>query len=179
MALTKNKKKIIIDKITAIVKESPSLVLINITGIKNNDLVKLKSFMHQANTNIKVIKKTLLNIALKNSGFDNIPLENFKFGCALIPCKNDPIKVIKVLASFTRDVLKKNLQDILAGGFIDKYYVDKTTLAQYAYLPSIEELYVKLVSSLTYPIRTLAMNLKFLSGLKLTYLLKILAQTKT
>lgn len=178
MPLTKIQKKEILDKITSLIKESQSLALINIDGIKNNDLIKLKTALRQSATNIKVVKKTLMAIAFKNAGFDSPPLESFKFSCALVPSKNDPSIIMKILNVFAKNVLKKNLIDIIAGGFVDKHYLDGKAFAQYAYLPSIDELYAKLAFSLTYPVRKLVMDLKFLSGLKLISALKILSQTK-
>ncbi len=179
MALNKTQKKEIIDKLTAILKESHSLALVNINGIKNNDLMKLKASLCKLETNIKVVKKTLMNIALKNAGYDHIPLEDFKFNCAIIPSAEDPINIMKTLNSFATTTLKKKLIEITAGGFVKKNYLDQTTFLQFAYLPSAEELYAKLAFSLTCPAIKLIMDLKFLSGLKLVNALKTLTIQKT
>lgn len=179
MALTKTQKKEIIDNLAPILKESQSVALLNITGIKNNDFIKLKFLLKQASSNIKVVKKTLMNIAFQNAGFEKAPLEEFKVSCALIPSKKDPIDIMKILDSFAKNVLKKNLTDLVLGGFVDKHYVDKSNFCQYAYLPSAEELYAKLAVSITYPLRKLALDFRLLSGLKLVQDLKILTQTKS
>lgn len=179
MALTKLQKQKIIDNLRDTIKKSKSLVLINIMNLKTNDFGQLKSELKLNQMNTRVVKKTLLGLALKKQGYENFDLNNFKYGVAAIFSKDEPIKMIKILDGFVKKVLKKTLKDILALAFIDKELEEPSKVIQFAMIPERPELYAKLRYALNYSMQKLDFDLKTLGGLKLINTLKALARSKS
>ena len=79
MAKSKEEKKKILEDLKEGIKKQKIMILVNFTGLKVKDFFELRKRLKSANSQIKVIKKTLLNLVLKefNSDFSQ-KLAQFK-----------------------------------------------------------------------------------------------------
>ena len=148
MAKTKEQKKKIIEDLEEKINRQKTMILVDFTGLKVKDFFDLRKRLKSANSQMKVIKKTLLNLVLKdfNSDFSQ-KLETFKNQIAIIFGFEDEISPAKILYQFSLE--NPNLK-ILAGYF-DKKFREKEEMITLAQLPSREELLAKLVGSISAP----------------------------
>jgi len=149
MAKSKEEKKKILEDLKEEFKKQNTMVLVNFTGLKVKDFFELRKRLKSANSQIKVIKKTLLDLALKefNSDFSQ-KLAQFKAQIAIVFGFEDEILPAKILHRFSLE--NPNLK-ILAGYF-DKKFREKEEMITLAQLPTKNELLAKLIGNLSAPI---------------------------
>jgi len=149
MAKSKEEKKKILEDLKEEFKKQNTMVLVNFTGLKVKDFFELRKRLKSANSQIKVIKKTLLDLALKefNSDFSQ-KLSQFKAQIAIVFGFEDEILPAKILHRFS---LKNPNLKILAGYF-DKKFREKEEMITLAQLPTKNELLAKLIGNLSAPI---------------------------
>ena len=172
MAKTKEQKKKIIEDLEEKINRQKTMILVDFTGLKVKDFFDLRKRLKSANSQMKVIKKTLLNLVLKdfNSDFSQ-KLETFKNQIAIVFGFGDEISPAKILHQFSLE--NPNLK-ILAGYF-DKKFREKEEMITLAQLPSKEELLAKLVGSISAPISNFVNVLE----INIKGLINVLAKAKT
>jgi len=149
MALTRQKKKEIIDDLKDKISRQKAMVFVDFTGLKVKDLSSLRRELKKSDSLFKVSKKNLLKIAVKD--LDSSLVEKieelkgelgvvFGFGDIILPAK-----ITYKLAS-ENDNLK------ILGGFFESKFVEKETVIELAQIPSREELLARLVGSISAPI---------------------------
>lgn len=133
------------------------------------DLDELRSKLRETKSTFKISKNTLLKIALKEVGVDNVPEEIFKVQLGVVASaydEVDPNRIVTEIAK-TKEALK------IYGGIIDGKFIDERGVRQLASLPSRDELYAKVVGSLNAPIsgvvNVLAGNLRGLINILNAY----------
>ena len=75
MALTKEQKSEILTDFIQNIKESKSVVFADFQGLSVKDMKDLRSKMREKGVNYKVAKKTLIKLAAKEAGFEEITAE--------------------------------------------------------------------------------------------------------
>ena len=68
MALTKEQKQKIISELEEKIKEQKAIVFIDFSGIKTKDIFEMRKNLKEAGSQLIVAKKTLAEIAFKQSG---------------------------------------------------------------------------------------------------------------
>jgi len=149
MAKSKEEKKKILEDLKKEIKKQKVMILVNFTGLRVKDFFELRKRLRPVNSQIKVIKKTLLNLVLKgfNSDFSQ-KLAQFKAQIAIVFGFEDEILPAKILHQFSLE--NPNLK-ILAGYF-DKKFREKEEVITLAQLPTKNELLARLVGNLSAPI---------------------------
>ncbi|MFH1509936.1 MAG: 50S ribosomal protein L10, partial [Candidatus Nealsonbacteria bacterium] len=119
---------------------------IGISGLKVKDISILRKQLKENGSELKVVKKTLASLALKENklDFDKNSLKTevgfiFGFEDEILPAKT----VYKL--SKTNENLK------ILGGFIDGLHKDGAEVTVLAQLPSRQELLAKMIGSLSSP----------------------------
>jgi len=149
MAKTKEEKKKILEDLKEEFKKQKTMVLVNFTGLKVKDFFELRKRLKPANSRIKVIKKTLLNLVLKEFSPDfSQKLAQFEAQIAIVFGFEDEIAPAKILHRFSLE--NPNLK-ILAGYF-DKKFREKEEVITLAQLPTKNELLARLVGNLSAPV---------------------------
>jgi len=151
MALTKEQKKKIIEDLKEKIARQKAMVFAGIEGVKVKDLSNLRRNLKAQNCEIKVAKKTLLELALKEKGIA-VGLKSLEGEVALVLGYKDEILPAKITYEFSRE--KANLK--ILGGFIENKFKEAEEIIILAKLPSREELLAKLVGSISSPISGLA-----------------------
>lgn len=146
MAKSKEEKKKILEDLKEEIKKQKMMVLVNFTGLKVKDFFELRKRLKSANSQIKVIKKTLLNLAFKEFNPDfSQKLAQFKDQIAIVFGFEEEIPPAKILHQFS---LKNPNCKILAGYF-DKKFREKEEMITLAQLPTKNELLANLIGNLS------------------------------
>jgi len=147
MALTKEQKNIRIEKIEQAITKQKAMVFANFSGLKIKDLEELRERLSQAGAKMVITKKTLANIAFKQQKleFNKDELGN---ELAIVFAFEDEIAPAKAVYEFSK--INKSLKII--GGYMDNGRIGADEMVCLAQLPSKQELYTKLVGSLSAPI---------------------------
>jgi len=149
MAKSKEEKKKILEDLKEEFKKQKMMVLVNFTGLKVKDFFELRRRLKPANSRIKVIKKTLLNLVLKEFSPDfSQKLAQFKAQIAIVFGFEDEILPAKILHQFSVE----NPNCKILAGYFDKKFREKEEMITLAQLPTKNELLARLVGNLSAPI---------------------------
>lgn len=155
----KSQKEVIVQAVTAKAKGAKALVFANFTGVSVKDITRIRRELMKSGSSWQVLKKTLLNIALKDAGVAvNARELDGQVGVAF---SSDEVAAAKVLVDFKKANKESTLE--IVGGALGKDALDVTAVKALALLPSRDELRAKLVGTLQAPItglvRTLSGNI--------------------
>ena len=120
MKLAREQKEQLVEKVTDQLEKSKAVLLVNFSGLKVNKERELKKKLREQGISFKVVKNTLLKIALKNAQI-NIDQALLDQPIALIWSAEDEVMPAKITVGFAKEVKKLRL----AGGIIDKQFVDE------------------------------------------------------
>ena len=170
MALTKEKKKKIIEDLKDKIAKQKAMVLVGITGLKVKDIFDLRKKLKTIDANLKVVKKTLIEKAFKENNLD-FNKNKYKEEVALVFGFKDEISPAKTVYQF--GLANENLK-ILAG-FLEGKLKTAEEIIALAQLPTKEELLAKLVGSISAPLSNFVYALNY----NIKGLLYVLTKVKT
>ena len=151
MAITKQKKREIIDDLAARLEKQKAVVFADFAGLKVKDISDLKVKLRAGGAEFKVAKKTLMKAAFAQRGldFDPKPLEG---QIAMAIGYQDEVVAAKVLQEFSKT--NRNLK--ILGGLLENKTLSLSEVLNLALLPSKAELLAKLAGTLSAPPRNFA-----------------------
>lgn len=132
-------------------------VLVDYKGISVADDTKLRKELREAGVEYRVIKNTMLRLALKDTAYEDLSsvLENTT---ALALSNEDPIVAAKIICKYIEDT--KDTSYAVKAGFADGKPMDKVGIETLSKLPNKEGLVSMLLSVLTGNLRGLAVAIK-------------------
>ncbi len=157
MPLNKQQKKEIIDKLEDKISRQLSIIFINFAKIKVDDFSDFRKKIRSDKGEVIIAKKTLMSLAFQNK-FPSV-IEEFNSlenEIALVFGFENPLDSIKSIYQYSLE--NKNLK-ILAGIFEEKF-ISKEEVIKLAQLPSMKELYGKLVGTISAPLSNLVIVLQ-------------------
>ena len=147
MAVTRQVKEEALKELVDMFGRSKSVVFANYRGLTVAGISELRSQLRKEDAEMKVAKKTLMNIAAKDlvgeldkTMMDGPVVATFSY--------DDPLAGIRILFKFS----KKNDKLKLLGGIVDGKAVSADIIQQYAKLPGRSELLAKLLGSMNAPL---------------------------
>lgn len=159
MALTKKQKSSLIDEATKKLNESHSAVFTEFNAVSVEDFKKLRRELKKSNADLKILKKTLLDLALKNLNAGFNPLSK-KSQLATIFSKGDVSSVAATIYKFSKELAKAKKGEFSVMGAYDlaeKRLIDADEFKAIATLPSREILLAQVAMMLTMPLKQLMM----------------------
>ena len=147
MALTKEQKQNILEDLEEKINRQKALIFVDFTGVKVKNLSELRKELKSNDSEIKVAKKTLMNIALKKQGIEIEP-DKLKGEIGLTFGYEDGLFLAKTIYQFS--LKNENLK--ILGGYFEKKFLDVEQIIELAKLPSKEELLARFVGSISSPI---------------------------
>jgi|TARA_Y100000310_G_C20695695_1_gene825531 large subunit ribosomal protein L10 len=154
MALTKEKKKEILNKLKNIFDNSESAVFVNFKGLSVFDTAQMRSTLREENVGYFVAKKTLINKVLKEIGFKGeIPELTGEIALAYGTDLTAPARGIHEFAK----KLKDNIS--ITGGIFEGRYMNKEEMTEIASIPPLQSLYGMFVNIINSPIQRCAIVL--------------------
>ena len=170
--MTKEEKILEIENLTTKLKDVKNLYLTDIAGLNAMETSSLRRACFKAGIKLSVVKNTLLERAMKNSGKDYGELKDLLKGNTSLMFSesgNGPAKIIK-------DFRKKSDKPILKGAFIEEsVYVGDEQINNLVSIKSKEELIGEIISILQSPSKNLISALKSGGG-KVSGILKSLSE---
>lgn len=145
--LTKQQKKELVQEIAQNIKNSKSVVLCDYKGLTVEELSQLRRDLRQVGSEMKVAKKTLIDIAFEESGL-TMEVQKTEGQVGVIYNKEDEISGAKKAYDFSKS--NDNLK--ILQGALDGKKLTVEEVINLAKLPSKEELLVKMVGSIKAPI---------------------------
>lgn len=144
---TKKQKELIVKDITDKLKNSSAVVFSDFKGLKVKDMSALRKELRSEGIDFQVIKKTLIDIALKDAGL-KVDVKKLEGQIALAVSSGDEVAAAKIIAKAAK--LNENMK--IVGGILGKNVLTAEEVGALAKLPSKEELLAKLVGTLNAPI---------------------------
>ena len=149
MPLTKSQKKEILDALTSEMKSAKSIVFADFQGMPVKEVKQLRAGLREKGITYQVAKKTLIKLAAKEIGYNDIPNEVLEGPVAVACCMEDEVSGAKLIFEFS----KKNKALKLRGALLDGKVLSVAETKQLATLPGKEELLSKLVYIFKSPIQ--------------------------
>lgn len=154
MAITKEKKRVILDKLLGVVK-SPAVVFVAFKGLPVASATELRRTLAERGTKYLVAKKTLLLRALATMEVAGSLPE--LTGETALAYGDDPLISAKGIYEFEK---KTAGQVKIAGGIYEGCYVDASVMTTLAKIPAREVLYGQFVRIINSPLVGLAVVLE-------------------
>ena len=148
MAISKSKKNDILQELQQSFKEARSVMFSKYSGISVSGFSKVRTALREQNVECRVAKKTLIKLAAKELGVDELPAGSLEGPIAVIFSYDDELSGAKLI-----DKMSKDFEQLeLTGGILDGQAFGPAEAKAYASIPSKEELYAKLLGSMQAPI---------------------------
>ncbi len=145
---TKAQKEQLVDAVTQKIKASKALVFANFKGVSVKSISQVRKDLMKNGSGWQVLKKTLLNIALKDAGIAvDVRKLDGQIGVAF---SQDEVTAAKVLANFAQK--NKEIPFMIEGGSLGVKELSIEEVKALAKLPSQDELRAQLVGTLQAPI---------------------------
>jgi large subunit ribosomal protein L10 len=156
MAKTKEQKRKILEELKEKIEKQKIMIFIDITGLKSKELFLLRKKLKESGDELKVAKKTLINLILKEKKLDLVDVKKMVGEIALVFGFKDEILPAKTVFEFSKE--NKNLK--ILGGILEKNFLNQEKIEELALLPTKEELLVKLIGNIFAPISNFVYVLK-------------------
>ena len=145
-------KKAVVEEIESHIKESESIIMFTYRGLTVSELSELRRELKKVDSDVKIYKNTLVNIALNNM---KLNLDGFMSGPNAIVFSKELLEPIKIISKFVKD--HKNAE--MKVGIISGSIADLNTIKEYADIPSREGLLTMLAGGMLQHVKNLAIGL--------------------
>lgn len=147
------------DTVTSLVKDVTSsevIVITNYSGLTHKDLETVRGKVKDAKGDYKIVKNSLLKIALKEAGKPQDTNENLIGPTAVLLTSESDLSALKIIYDTTKD--HENFK--IKGGIWKTDAIDEAKVVRLATLPSREQLIAQLLGQLKTPSTKLVLTLK-------------------
>ncbi len=161
MAIKKEQKKEILEKLEKIAKEAKSLVFVNFHGLTVSDTSKMRKGLKEKGVNYFVAKKTLIKKTLEGAKFEG-DIPDLPGEIAVVYGTDDiaPAREVFGFQKTFDDKVK------IIGGVFEGIFKDALKMTDIAMIPSIDVLRGRFVNVINSPIQGLVVALNAISEKK-------------
>lgn len=171
--LSKAAKSDIVEQFSEVFKANPSVVLVEYKGLTVKELEGLRSNLKGVDTELKVVKNTLLKIAAKDTDIEQLN-DMLSGPTAIAVCDSDPTAAAKVFVDTAKDLPLL----VIKGGLVEGNVVGVDEITALSKLPSRQEMMAQLLGALSSPMSNLLGTLSQLQT-QLLYALEAVKDTKS
>ena len=143
----------IVEESTTRLKEASGIYFAKYTGMNVIQATEFRKACRETSVEYSVVKNTLIKIAAKNAGFENIFDELLEGQIGIATSVEDPIAPARIIKNFNKD--NNDVLEVI-GVFVDGNLYDPEKYKILANLPTREELISKFASMLNQPMSNLA-----------------------
>lgn len=153
--LRRPEKEQIVLELSETLKGCSLVLFADFTGMTVAQMTKLRRSLREKvgeGASFRVIKNTLLEMSLKNAGFDTSVAERSFFGptAVLLVPGDDPVTAIRAFHEFSKE--NKGLP-VCKGLYLERRYFSGEQIEELSKLPSREQLLAMVVGGIQAPIR--------------------------
>ncbi|MCF7809277.1 MAG: 50S ribosomal protein L10 [Candidatus Marinimicrobia bacterium] len=141
-----------LDSIREKISNASAIYFTDYVGLTVEETNALRSQFHEASVEYRVLKNTLVNIAVKEQGFEGLE-EVLKGPTALAFGAEDPTAPARVIKEFLKKEGKAKEKPAVKGLVFEGKVLDASFYEKLANLPSKEELLAKLLGDLMSPMQ--------------------------
>lgn len=138
-------KERFVSDVREMLREKSLVVVVRQSGVTVAESTQLRRDMRQSNAHFKVLKNTLLEIAITGTELEG--LKPFLTGPTALAYSEDPISAAKIVVKFADDSSKLQI----VGGWMMGQVLDASAVEALAKLPSMDELRAKILGLLVAP----------------------------
>ncbi len=161
MAITRDKKREILDKVSDISK-SNSIIFANFHGLSGNDTVAMRKKLRESGVSYFVARKTLVKRAFDQAGIDG-QMPQLDGELAVVYSNDDVTAPAREIYA----VHKQNEEAMsILGGVFEGRYIDKTEAEEIALIPSHHVLKGMFVNVINSPIQGFVVALQAIADKK-------------
>lgn len=168
--LTRKNKKEIIDNIAKKLEDIKSAVFVDFKGLSVSQLKSLRRELKKSHSELKVSKKTLIDLAFKQSGLPDISTKKMPGQVAIAFGFGDEVSTAKSLALFA----KKNENLKIIGAFLDGKILGQSQAMALSKTPSKEQSLSRMIGAINAPLT----NLVSVLGANMRNFVFVLSQIK-
>jgi len=140
-------KEELVNDLSDQIKDSDALFLTNYKGLTFPEITAVRKEIKSQGSDFKVVKNTLLKIALNNNEIDSMDSYLVEpTACAVV--KGDVAAVAKTIKKYAKDFEKFEIK----AGYLDGNLLTANDVNVLADLPSREELLAKMLGSINAPV---------------------------
>jgi large subunit ribosomal protein L10 len=152
MAISKNKKKEVYDKVKDLVGKSDSVVFVNFHGLTVGNATAVRKALKKSDVGYNVAKKTIAKKVLSEAGITGtMPELPGELGLAYA---KDLIAPAREVYDFQK---KLDNKISIVGGVFEGRFMTKEEMTEIAQIPPLKTLYAQVVNLINSPIQGLAM----------------------
>lgn len=144
---TRQQKEAIVKDLAEKLKNSKAAVFAEYKGLTVKDITALRKELRSQGVDFKVLKKTLIDLSLKDAGIE-AKANELEGQIAIAVSSGDEVAAAKIIANFSK--ANENLK--IAGGILGKDALSKEEVVALSKLPSKEELLAKFVGTINAPV---------------------------
>lgn len=152
MALTRTQKQTQLQDFKDMLQKAQSVVFTQYIGMNVADVSKLRKELKTAGAEMKVGKKTLMNLAAKELNMPEVPASAMEGAIACIFSYSDPVTGPKTALAFA----KTHPQVVFKGGMFEGKVLSAADATSLASIPSREVLLATFAGMLQSPLRSFA-----------------------
>lgn len=166
MLITKKQKAEIIDSTADKLSKNATLIFTHFAKISVEKIKELRKNLKTNGSGFKVVKKTLLGIALGKVKVDvkEIDFKKAHDAVGVVLGGEDQVRTARIVSLFSR--AKGNDAFKVLGGIFNGQFAEKEKIAGLGKMSSKEELYARFLGQLKAPLSRLAYALKMISEKK-------------
>ncbi len=162
MALTKDQKTAQLQELTQQLKKAQSVMFAQYIGLTVGSVSQLRKKLREGKAEMKVAKKTLMEIAFKEAGYPELDSTKLEGPIACIFSFDDPLSGGRIAFTFG----KTQSQVALVGGVFEGKLLSKEEAVELAMIPSRLELLSKFIGICASPLGSFAYGLKQIADKK-------------
>ena len=155
MAISKDKKKEIIEKLSRVFANAESLAFVNFHGLSVDETNAIRRALSEAGVSYTVARKTLIKVALKDAPFKGETPE-LPGELAIVSSENDATAAAREIYTFVK---KHDGSLAILGGVFEGQYRDQEGMTEIATIPSLHVLRGMFVNVINSPIQGLVVGL--------------------
>jgi large subunit ribosomal protein L10 len=152
LAFTKQEKKELVATYEKWLKDSKATYVLSYQNMAMKDIDALRSEARDLGGELHVVKNTLMNLALKNCGFEDVGL--FDKSSLVAFAFSDPASVAKVV-----DKASASEQYEIKGGYLDGAPLSAASVTMLAKLPALPQMRAQLLALIQTPATKLVRTL--------------------
>ena len=148
--VNKTEKEQLVSSLRQALKNASVLVVTKQSGLTVAEVSDLRTKMRSSGASYKVMKNTLVKLALKDTQFEGV--SHLFAGPTALAFSQDPVAAARIAVNFAKD----NEKIEVIGGSLGDKQLDKNGVKALAALPSLDELRAKIIGMVTTPATRIA-----------------------
>ncbi|MDD5424172.1 MAG: 50S ribosomal protein L10 [Candidatus Omnitrophica bacterium] len=145
--LSRKLKGLMVDEVAGLIKKNPYLFFVNFEKVKASKTEKLRKTLKKSSSELKVVKRSILKLALKKQKLDPL-CDMAETSSGITFSKDDPTKASKILYDFS----KAETNMAIRGGYVDGQVISIESFKELATMPPREVMLARVIGGMKAPI---------------------------